>query len=290
MRRDLHLRAPFRSMAQLLPDLARQLHQLLLGMCLVRVRSAPSRRRTPKWVFLHCSFRTLCLCLAVCAFLIARPGYSQSGGIYSLGISDNAKVRFTWRSNSEPDLAGYRIYVGTVSGVYANFVDAGRATTFDLPNLLRGMTYYFTLTAYNTSGLESACTDELTCQIPLLPPTVPQPQSAAPQESELLLDSPPAISTIPDQWLSKNRPSDPISFTVYDTETPPAELQFTAYSSNPLVLPSSALILAGTDIDRTLIIDPVNGQTGISLVTLAVSDGSSTTTISFLVAVDHETE
>ena len=288
MRRDVHLLAPFRPVPQSLRDLARQLHQSLLGMCLVSVRSALNRRRTPKWVFLHSCFRTLCLCLTASAFLIAPTGHSQSGGIYSLGISDDVKVRFTWRPNSEPDLAGYRIYVGTVPGVYANFVDAGRATTFELPNLVRGMTYYFTLTAYNTSGLESDCTPEIICQVPLLPPAVPQPepQIAVPQELELLPDSPPALSTIPDQLLSKNRPSDPIPFAVYDAETPAAELQLQAYSSNPLVLPSSALSLTGSDTDRALIIDPSNGQTGVSLVTLTVSDASSITTTSFLVIVE----
>ena len=265
-------------------------------MCLVIVPSAMGSVCAPRRVSLHFRLRGLyrlaCALLIACAWLV-NTGYSQqSGGIFSLGISDDAKVRFTWRSNSEPNLAGYKLYVGTVSGVYAGFVDVGRATTFELPDLVRGMTYYFALTAYNTAGVESDCTPELTREIPLLPsPTIEPAQINAldsPEaEFEALLDSPPAISGIQDQSVSKNRPTDPIRNTVTDTETTAAALQHTAYSSNPLVLPSSGLALEGSDANRTLVIDPVNGQTGVSLVTLAVTDGSSTTTMSFLVTVDQ---
>jgi hypothetical protein len=155
------------------------------------------------------------------------------------------------------------------------------------------MTYYFALTAYNTAGLESAFSPELTRQIPLIGSTL----SAANQittntngtvvDSELLPDSPPAISPLPDLFLAKNRPTEPIQFTVSDAETPAADLQVVAFSSNPLVLPPSGMTLAGSDANRTLVVDPLNGQTGVSIVTVAVSDGLSVTTVSFQVTVDR---
>jgi len=235
--------------------------------------------------------RKLCLQAGVliATALLVDNGHSQqsSGGISSLGISDDATVGFSWRPNAEPNLAGYRLYVGTQPGVYSGFVDVGSATAFELRELIRGMTYYFALTAYNTAGVESNFSPELTRQIPFAATTANNqtPQSAL--EVGALLDSPPAISAIPDLFLSKNRASEPIPFTVSDAQTSADALHVTASSSNPLVLPPSGIMLSGTDASRTLLVDPANGQTGISIVTLAVTDGLSITTLSFQVMVEN---
>ena len=239
--------------------------------------------------------RKLCLqaSLLIATALLVNNGHSQqsSGGIFSLGISDDATVGFSWRPNAEPNLAGYRLYVGTQPGVYSGFVDVGSATTFELRELIRGMTYYFALTAYNAAGLESNFSPELTRQVPFVASVNNEtPQSstnAAPEGAAALLDSPPAISAIPDLFLSKNRATEPIPFTVSDAQTSADALQVTASSSNPLVLPPSGIILSGTNSSRTLVVDPVNGQTGVSVVTLAVTDGLSITTLSFQVMVEN---
>jgi hypothetical protein len=243
-----------------------------------------SKRRSPRF--------SLCrVCLSACVFLAAQASYSQqSGGIYSLGISADAKVSFNWSSNSEPNLAGYRLYVGTAPGLYTGFVDVGRVTTFELSGLIRGMTYYFALTAYSIAGLESDFTPELTRQIPLLPASIQTPQLTAAQELDAVFNSPPAISAIPDQVLAKNRRSHPIPFTVHDLETSADVLQIAAYGSNPLVVPSSGLVIEGSHANRTLVIDPVNGESGASIITIAVTDGAATTTVSFLVTVEQHTD
>ncbi len=252
-------------------------------------RESRVRERAAKLQWLQFGLRRFCL--SACVWLVAQAGYSQqSGGIFSLGISDDAVVQFTWRSNSEPDLAGYRLYIGTTPGVYTGFVDVGRATTFDLPGLVRGMTYYFALAACNTAGVESELTPEITRQIPVVPTTVQAPQEISTQELVGMVNSPPAISAIPDQALSKNRPSDPLPFTVGDLEASADALQVTACSSNPLVVPSSGMLLEGSDSNRTLVIDPMNGQSGWSLITITVTDGAASTTMSFLVTVMQRAE
>ncbi|MDQ3115306.1 MAG: fibronectin type III domain-containing protein [Verrucomicrobiota bacterium] len=67
----------------------------------------------------------------------------------------------TWNANSEPDLAGYRTYYGTKSGVYPSKLEANMQTKLTIPNLTVGTTYYFVVTAYNTSGLESSHSAEV---------------------------------------------------------------------------------------------------------------------------------
>ncbi len=61
--------------------------------------------------------------------------------------------------SSLDDLAGYKIYVGTAAGNYAATLDVGNVTDFSMDNLVPG-TYYFAVTAYNTSGMESSYSNE----------------------------------------------------------------------------------------------------------------------------------
>jgi ABC-type oligopeptide transport system substrate-binding subunit len=51
-------------------------------------------------------------------------------------------------------LGGYKVYYGTTPGVYASII-VGNATSYSFHDLLRGKTYYFTVTAYDASGNES---------------------------------------------------------------------------------------------------------------------------------------
>ncbi|MGO9379291.1 MAG: PKD domain-containing protein [Dissulfurispiraceae bacterium] len=58
------------------------------------------------------------------------------------------------------DLAGYYIYYGTSSGVYTNEINVGNVTTYTFANLPPG-TYYFATTAYDTSGIQSVYSNEI---------------------------------------------------------------------------------------------------------------------------------
>ncbi len=57
-------------------------------------------------------------------------------------------------------LAGFKVYYGTQSGTYPNVIDVGNRTRYVLNNLPSG-TYYFVVTAYDTSGTESGFSNEL---------------------------------------------------------------------------------------------------------------------------------
>ena len=82
------------------------------------------------------------------------------------GIAQAATVQVTWNPNTEPDLAGYKIYYGTASGVYGDPIDVGNVTGHVMEiTPQHGATYYFALTAYDTSGNESGYSDEATCFI-----------------------------------------------------------------------------------------------------------------------------
>jgi hypothetical protein len=77
-----------------------------------------------------------------------------------------AAVRLTWESNMESDLAGYRVYYGTSSHSYTDTKDVGLSTTTDINGVINGTTYYFAISAYDTSGNESLLSEEITAVIP----------------------------------------------------------------------------------------------------------------------------
>lgn len=58
------------------------------------------------------------------------------------------------------DLAGYKVHYGKSSGTYTNTVTIGKVTSYSINNLAPG-TYYFTVTAYDTTGLESGYSNEV---------------------------------------------------------------------------------------------------------------------------------
>jgi hypothetical protein len=58
-------------------------------------------------------------------------------------------------------VAGYNVYYGGASGVYTNEICAGNSTNATISDLVPGNTYYFVATTYNTMGMESPFSAEV---------------------------------------------------------------------------------------------------------------------------------
>jgi hypothetical protein len=126
-------------------------------------------------------------------FLISGTGFSISEGGRMTGLKTNLKckvvylgfllflislfltpglfaanVTLSWtppttNADGTPltDLAGYKLHSGTSSGNYTQNTDVGNVTSYTVTNLSGGTTYYFTLTAYDTSGNQSGFSNEI---------------------------------------------------------------------------------------------------------------------------------
>jgi hypothetical protein len=71
-------------------------------------------------------------------------------------------VLLNWNTNTDPDLAGYRVYYGnTAPRVYGTPTDVGNSTSYTVRNLPNG-TYFFAVTAYDLSNNESGYSNEAT--------------------------------------------------------------------------------------------------------------------------------
>lgn len=93
----------------------------------------------------------------------------------SLGLPlDAADVQLSWTANTEPDLAGYRPYWGQAPGNYTNQAQVGLQTNYTVSGLTEG-TWYFALSAFDTSGNESVKSIEVAVVIPPGPPPPPPP-------------------------------------------------------------------------------------------------------------------
>jgi hypothetical protein len=82
-----------------------------------------------------------------------------------------ADVTLAWDANTDPDLAGYTIhyktassgppYNGTGATEGSSPIDVGNVTEFTTHGLASGVTYFFAATAYDTEGLESGYSNEV---------------------------------------------------------------------------------------------------------------------------------
>jgi hypothetical protein len=89
---------------------------------------------------------------------------------YPLSVQDAhaaTSITLAWDQNSEPDIAGYKLYYGTARGAYEFAVDVGNQTTYTLLGFLEGVDYYFAVTAYNVYGLESDFSDAVSYPGPI---------------------------------------------------------------------------------------------------------------------------
>jgi len=100
--------------------------------------------------------------------------------------ADTQGIRLVWQSEVPRDLAGFKIYMGAsvvtpcpdpvrlISDLAYNPADTSFTTTYQLTGE-PDQVFHFNVTAYDTSGNESACSIEATYQMPpdTTPPGVP---------------------------------------------------------------------------------------------------------------------
>src|SRR5512145_1325319 len=81
------------------------------------------------------------------------------------GVANAASLTLAWNPNSDGNTAGYVVYWGTRSGAYVSSLDVGNQTTRTLSGLTDGMPYYFVVRAYNSSGMLSGPSVEVSRRV-----------------------------------------------------------------------------------------------------------------------------
>jgi len=86
----------------------------------------------------------------------------------STSSTTNRSAILTWTLGTETDLAGYQLYVGTSSGIYnypGSPFPVGKVDTYTINNLPIGQTYFFAVSAVDTTGNTSALSTEVSKSI-----------------------------------------------------------------------------------------------------------------------------
>lgn len=153
------------------------------------------RKKSRSHFFTRLSFPTP---IGSCPNLLKQP-YNRvrlfiAGLAVCLNVADStraAEVSIAWDPPSPSNsVVGYKVYYGFASRDYTTSVDAGNMTTCTIDGLSPSITYYFAITAYNSSSNESGYSSELVWDN--VPPTI-----SAPDEIELLED-PSQLVLMPD--------------------------------------------------------------------------------------------
>jgi hypothetical protein len=92
--------------------------------------------------------------------------------VLSANVAFAGSATLSWNANAESDLSSYKIYYGTASRTgadpktcglcgYTTSVNVGNVRTYVINNLTNGQTYYFSVTAIDTSSNESAFSSQV---------------------------------------------------------------------------------------------------------------------------------
>lgn len=97
--------------------------------------------------------------------LTVAPATTTSSSTTTTLTSTSTTASLSWSPPStSTGVAGYNVYMGTASGVYGPPINVGNVTSYGLSNLAVG-TYYFVVTDYDTSGVESPPSNEVSKSI-----------------------------------------------------------------------------------------------------------------------------
>jgi hypothetical protein len=111
--------------------------------------------------------------------------------------------------------------------------------------------------------------------------------SASFSVSVLPLNTPPFLSPLAATNTLADTPAPPILFSVGDLESAAGDLQVSAISANPTLVPNDAAHIAfgGAGSNRTLVLLPASHQTGVAPIRLSVTDGAALTSGTFALLV-----
>lgn len=80
----------------------------------------------------------------------------------------------SWQPNSESDLTGYRVYYGAASRTYGPPISVNQGSSYTVNDLQEGDTFFFAVTAVDSSGNESGYSNEVSKTIPQATPSAYQ--------------------------------------------------------------------------------------------------------------------
>lgn len=111
----------------------------------------------------------------VVATVFARRGLARIGGLLALlalaAPAFAGTVSLAWDAVVSPALSGYMVYYGTSASSLTGRINVGNVTSYTVPGLVDGASYYFAVTAYDAQAAESARSNTVIKAATWTPPT-----------------------------------------------------------------------------------------------------------------------
>jgi hypothetical protein len=108
--------------------------------------------------------RGLFVCVAVLAALSCLPSAALATG----------SIRLAWDANKESNIAGYIVYYRSADNLSHGTVNvAGNQTTVSVDNLRSAQKYFFSVAAFDSTGMSSYPSDEISGVVPGSPDPLP---------------------------------------------------------------------------------------------------------------------
>lgn len=180
-------------------------------------------------------------------------------------------VTLAWDRNTEANVAGYRLYYGTVTRVYTSVVNAGDATTASVGNLMPGVTYRFAVTALNTLGFESDYSSEIafTTTNVVTPPNIP-----------------PTLAGLANLTINEDSGAQTVLLTGISSGGENQALTVTASATPQSLIPSVQTVYVSPRTTGTVSFVTAPNSWGTGVVNVTVSDGLAQVVRSFAVTVN----
>ncbi len=123
---------------------------------------------------------------------VSNSPFVETPNIYPPSVPQGLKaeagensITLTWQTNIEDDLAGYRIYRDEGDGFAAIADVSGDITEYDDTGLIGGNTYYYKITAYDTTDNDSGYSEEVS----VVPIDVTAPETITDLTAEVIAET-----------------------------------------------------------------------------------------------------
>jgi hypothetical protein len=171
-------------------------------------------------------------------------------------------ITLAWDPSADPSVVGYKVYYGVGTRNYTNSLSAGSATTLTVSNLVISTTYYFAATAYDTNGIESDYSTEVSGAV-------------------VLPNQPPTLNAIANVTINEGAGTQTVNLSgiTSGATNENQTLQVTATSSNPALIPNPTVNYTSPNTTASLTFAPIAFAYGSSTITVTVNDGAASNNI-----------
>jgi hypothetical protein len=174
-----------------------------------------------------------------------------------------------WQPSTDTNVVGYNVYFGGASETYTNKFSAGDTMSAVVSNLMQGATYYFAVTAYDSTGLESPFSSETSYAVPLNAGNGSNPTTA---------NTPPTLNTIGNVAINENAGEQTVNLSGISSGivSGKQKLKITAASSDHALIPAPKIKYTSANTTGTLTFAPKKNATGTATITITANNGEKT--------------